>query len=270
MDSLRLIEQWPVDNAAVAVVRPDGTVAASHGDHERVFPLASVTKLLTAYTTLVAVEEGAVELDTPAGPDGSTVRHLLAHTAGLGFDEHTVYAAPGRRRLYSSAGFEQLADALAAHTGIDFAEYQKEALLQPLGMVDTRLEGSPGAGASSTLDDLIVFAAELQIPTLIDRSTLDTATTVAFPGLDGVLPGFGHQKPNDWGLGFELRDGKDPHWTGKRSSPRTFGHFGQSGTFLWVDPQAELACVALTDRAFGPWAARVWPEFTDALLAELG
>lgn len=269
MDSVRLIEQWPVDNAATAVVRADGTVLGAHGDTARVFPLASVTKLFTAYTTLIAVEEGAVDLDQPAGPEGSTVRHLLAHTSGLGFSEHKVLAPAGQRRLYSSAGFEQLADALAEHTGIAFDTYQNEALFQPLGMHDTALKGSPGSGAESTVDDLVRFATELQTPSLVDPSTLEAATQVAFPGLTGVLPGFGHQKPNDWGLGFELRDHKDPHWTGKNSSPRTFGHFGQSGTFLWVDPDAGVACVTLTDRAFGPWAARVWPEFTDAVLAEL-
>jgi hypothetical protein len=31
---------------------------------------------------------------------------------------------------------------------------------------------------------------------------------------------------------------------------------------------AGLACVALTDRAFGPWAVQAWPPFTDAVLAE--
>ncbi|WP_024873673.1 serine hydrolase domain-containing protein [Saccharomonospora piscinae] len=270
MDSVRLIDQWPVDNAAVAVVRADGTLLGAHGDRARVFPLASVTKLLTAYTTLIAVEEGAVELDQPAGPEGATVRHLLAHTAGLGFNEHRVLAPPGQRRLYSTAGFEQLADAVTEHTGIAFERYQREALLQPLGLPDTVLTGSVGAGAESTVNDLVRFAAELQRPTLLHQTTLDEATTVAFPGMSGVLPGFGHQKPNDWGLGFELRDHKDPHWTGKRSSPRTFGHFGQSGTFLWVDPEAGVSCVALTDRDFGPWAAQAWPEFTDAVLAELG
>ncbi len=269
MDSVRLIEQWPVDNAATAVVKADGTVLGTHGDTTRIFPLASVTKLFTAYTTLIAVEEGAVDLDQPAGPEGATIRHLLAHTAGLGFNEHKVLAPVGQRRLYSSAGFEQLADALAEHTGIAFDTYQDEALFQPLGMRDTVLKGSPGAGAESSVDDLVRFATELQTPSLVDRSTLDTATQVAFPGLNGVLPGFGHQNPNDWGLGFELRGHKSPHWTGERSSPRTFGHFGQSGTFLWVDPEAGVACVALTDRAFGPWAAQVWPEFTDAVLTEL-
>ena len=62
------------------------------------------------------------------------------------------------------------------------------------------------------------------------------------------------QRPNDWGLGFEIRDGKSPHWTGETNSAATFGHFGQSGTFLWVDPALQVACVALTDRDFGDWA----------------
>ncbi|OLT43615.1 serine hydrolase [Saccharomonospora sp. CUA-673] len=272
MDSLRLIDHWPVPHAATAVVTADGTVVGTHGDTSQVFRLASVTKLLTAYASLIAVEEGVVELDTPAGPDGATVRHLLAHTSGLAFTEHRAQAPPGQRRLYSSSGYEQLAEVIAGHSGIKFADYLAEAVLQPLGMTattSTGTSGAPGAEAESTVDDLIRFAAELQAPTLIARSTLDEATSVQFPGLNGVLPGLGHQKPNDWGLGFEIRDGKDPHWTGTRSSPRTFGHFGQSGTFLWVDPDAGAACIALTDRDFGPWAAEAWPAFTDAVLAEL-
>lgn len=269
MDSVRVVEQWPVDNAATAVVSADGGVLGRHGDVARTFPLASVTKLLTAYTVLIALEEGAAELDTPAGPEGSTIRHLLAHTSGLAFSEHKVMAQPGTRRLYSNAGFEQLADALTAHSGIAFADYQAEALFTPLGMDATVLKGSPAAGAVSSVADLTLFAAELQRPKLLDPATLAEATNVAFPGLNGVLPGFGHQKPNDWGLGFEIRDHKSPHWTGSRSSPRTFGHFGQSGTFLWVDPDARAACVTLTDRDFGPWAAGAWPSFTDGILAEL-
>jgi CubicO group peptidase (beta-lactamase class C family) len=128
---------------------------------------------------------------------------------------------------------------------------------------------TPAAGAVSTAADLALFAAEMQAPRLLHPSTLEAATTVTFPGLRGVLPGYGPQRPNDWGLGLELRDGKSPHWTGAGSSPRTYGHFGQSGTFLWADPEAGAACVVLTDRDFGPWAHPVWPALTDAVLAEL-
>ncbi|MGO4751527.1 serine hydrolase domain-containing protein [Streptomyces sp. 2MCAF27] len=269
MESLQLIENWPVPTAAAAVVRADGTVAGSYGPAGHRFPLASVTKPLAAYAALVAVEEGAVELDEPAGPEGATVRHLLAHTSGLAFDEHRAAAAPGTRRLYSNAGFEVLGDHIAKATDIPFGEYLHQAVLEPLGMASTELPGSPAKDGVSTVADLVRFAAELQAPRLLAAETLAAATSVAFPGLGGVLPGYGHQRPNDWGLGFEIRDGKSPHWTGATSSPRTFGHFGQSGTFLWVDPEAGAACVALTDRAFGPWAIEVWPALTDAVLAEL-
>lgn len=268
-DALSRLDGWPVDNASAVVIAADGSVAGSRGDLDRVYRLASVTKPLTAYATLVAVEEGVFDLDDPAGPDGSTVRHLLAHTSGLDFSEDTVRAKPGTRRIYSNRGFDVLAQTLEARAEIPFATYIHEAVFAPLGMTSSRLTGSAGAGAESTAADLARFAAELQRPTLLAPQTLSLATAVAFPGLDGVLPGYGVQRPNDWGLGFELRDGKSPHWTSTSNSPATFGHFGQSGTFLWVDPQAQAACVALADRDFGQWAVEAWPPLSDAVLAAL-
>ena len=101
---------------------------------------------------------------------------------------------------------------------------------------------------------------------LLHPSTLADATSVQYPGLRGVLPGFGSQDPNDWGLGFEIRGAKHPHWTGAANSPATFGHFGQSGTMLWVDPVAGVGLVALADRDFGPWA-RSLAALADAVLA---
>ena len=270
-----MVDSWPAEHVAVAVLdadAPDSGVCATHGPQDREFPLASVTKLLTAYAVLIAVEEGACEWDQPAGPAGSTVRHLISHASGLAFDTDDVVAKPGTRRIYSNAGFAVLADVVTASTDIAFADYLAEAVFTPLGMTSSRLAGSAGAGGISTCADLALFAAELQSPTLIAAQTLAEATGAAsFPGLDGVLPGFGRQRPNDWGLGFELRGHKSPHWTGSHSSPQTFGHFGQSGTFLWVDPVARRAAVTLTDLDFGPWAAAAWPEFTDAILtASLG
>jgi CubicO group peptidase (beta-lactamase class C family) len=268
MQSLKLVDEWPVDNVATAVVGRDGTVRATHGDQRRAFPLASVTKLLTAYAALIAVEEGAVELDEPAGPEGSTIRHLLAHASGLAMQDDKVQAQPGTKRIYSNKGFEVLAETVQQASGIPFNAYLAEGVLSPLGMDDTTLKGSAAYAGTSTCADLSRFAAELLAPRLVSRELFTEATTVAFPGLNGVLPGFGHQKPNDWGLGFSLRDHKNPHWTGAGNSPETFGHFGQSGTFLWVDPIARISCVALTDRQFGEWAAEVWPAFSDAVLNE--
>lgn len=268
MQSLNAIAQWPVDHAAAAVIGPDGPIGVA-GEQDRVFALASVTKPLVAYAVLVAVEEGAVELDQPAGPPGSTVRHLLAHASGLAFGENVVAAPPGAKRIYSSAGFEVLADLVAAESGIEFPEYLREAVFAPLGMTASTLEGPAGHGARSTVADLSRFARELLRPTLLSEQTAADATAVQFPGLDGLLPGYGSQRPNDWGLGFEIKGGKAPHWTGAANSPATYGHFGQSGTFLWVDPARSLACVALADKPFGDWAKQAWPPLSDAVLAEV-
>ena len=270
MQSLSLIDSWPVDNAAVAVVSSDGRLLGSRGDQDRPFKLASVTKLLSATAILLAVEEGALELDDPAGPEGSTVRHLLAHASGLDFSENIVRSAPGKRRIYSNLGIDTLAATFEERAGMSFADYLREGILDPLGMAATELAGSPAAGGVSTAADLARFAAELQQPRILHPDTLAEATHVVFPGIDGVLPGFGRQRPNDWGLGFEIKSTKTPHWTGATNSAATFGHFGQAGTFLWVDPVAQVACVGLTDRNFGEWAAEVWPPLSDAVIAEVG
>ncbi|MBF6093601.1 beta-lactamase family protein [Nocardia cyriacigeorgica] len=265
--ALEQISEWPVRHAAAGVVFGDGETAVA-GDTERVFRLASVTKPLAAYAVLIAIEEGAIELDQPAGPLGSTVRHLLAHTSGLAFDTTEVMAEPGQRRIYSSSGFEVLADFVTEQTGIAFDEYLRDAVFAPLGMRSSVLDGSAGHACRASAADLLRFAAELLRPQLISAETHAEATTVQFPGRNGVLPGYGSQRPNDWGLGFEIRDGKTPHWTGAANSPRTYGHFGQSGTFLWVDPEVGLACLALSDENFGDWARAAWPPFSDAVIAE--
>jgi CubicO group peptidase (beta-lactamase class C family) len=266
VEALAQVEGWPARRVAVAVTRADGELG-SLGPRDEAFEWASVTKLLTAVAALVAVEEGTVELEQPAGPEGSTVRHLLAHASGLPLDAGGPVGRPGHRRIYSNVGFELLAETVAAAADMPFAEYLRGAVLEPLGLLGA-LNGSSAWGYRGPLDDLAAFGRELLSPSLIAPETLDEATTTAFAGLVGVLPGFGRQEPNDWGLGFELRDAKSPHWTGRRNSPRTFGHFGRSGTFLWVDPDAGLACACLTDLAFGDWAKEAWPRLSDAVLAE--
>ena len=100
-------------------------------------------------------------------------------------------------------------------------------------------------------------------------STWDLATHVVLPGLPGVLPAVARYDVLDWGLAFEIRDGKQPHWTGTRNDPATFGHFGGSGTFIWVDPALDRALVVLTDREYGPWALEAWPPFSDAVIGAI-
>lgn len=262
------IADWPVATAAAAVVGPTG-VRARYGDQSHVFRLASVTKPLVARAAQIAIEEGVFDLDTPAGPPGSTVRHLLAHASGLSMQSAQTQARPGSRRVYSNYGFQVLAEALEEHSGIAVDRYLAEGIFEPLGMASARLEGgaaAAGFGAVASVEDLVLFAGDLLRPVTVSPQMHAEATSVQFPGLDGVVPGFGMQRPNDWGLGFEIRDGKSPHWTGAGNSAGTYGHFGQTGTFLWVDPSREIALVVLTDRDFGDWAKPLWPALSDRVV----
>ena len=263
MDALRAIDSWGARTAAAGVVRADGELGV-HGPRDAVLRWASVTKLLTGLATLVAVEEGTVDLDEAAGPEGSTLRHLLAHASGLPPDEGPPLMPPERRRIYSNYGIELAAALVAERAAMPFAEYLHGALLEPLGLTGA-MHGSPAWGYRGPLDDVLALARELLAPTLVAAETLAEATSVQFPGLVGVLPSWGRMEPNDWGLAFELRDAKSPHWTGTRASPRTFGHFGAAGTFLWVDPDAGVALAVLTDREFGDWAKDAWPALSDAV-----
>lgn len=271
-----LVAQWPVHNAAIGWLANDAE-PYRWGQTDRRFLLASVTKPLFAMAVLVAVEEGTLRFDQPMGPDGSTVSHLLSHSSGLAPEATSepasgdgpggrVFAPVGSRRIYSNQGFEILARGLAESSGMSADQYFHEAVVLPLGLKSTTLEGSPAHGAISTVDDMVVFLGELMNPTLISTSTLARASTPHLPDLAGVLPGFGRQDPNPWGLGFEIRGHKRPHWTADGNSPETFGHFGRSGTFIWIDPAARMSAVGLTDREYGPWAADAWPRFSQAVL----
>jgi CubicO group peptidase (beta-lactamase class C family) len=266
VDALAQVETWPAENVAVGVVS-NGEVVATGGPREREFGWASVTKLVTALAALVAAEEGIVDLDEPAGPPGSTVRHLLAHASGLAFDGQEPIGRPGVRRMYSNTGFEVLAELVAERAQMPFAEYLRAAVLEPLGM-RAQLRGPAGSGLVGSLDDLLRLARELLAPTVVAPETLAEATSVQFPGLAGVIPELGRFDPNDWGLGFELKDAKPGHYSGTRTSPRTFGHWGGSGAFLWVDPEARLALGVLTDLDFGEWAKEAWPRLSDAVYDE--
>ena len=266
LDDVRL---WP-GRAAVAWADTAGPPTKGSegwsGPVEEPFPWASVTKLVSAVAVWVAVEEGTAAWEDPVGPPGSTLAHLLAHASGLAANSDRVLAVPGTRRVYSNRGFEVAAEHVAAASGLPFATYATEAVLNPLGMGTTEMAGSPASGASGPLTDLMRLARELASPTLVSPATHREATAVCFPGLAGVLPGFGPQESNDWGLGVEIRDGKAPHWTGATNNPATFGHFGRSGSLLWVDPVASIVMVSLSDLPFGPWAADAWPRLADSVL----
>jgi CubicO group peptidase (beta-lactamase class C family) len=272
-DLTSVVEQagkWPVGVAAAAAVGPGGVLAAT-GPVDRQFPLASVTKPLAVLSALVAVEEGALDLTDVADEDvvpGATVRHLMSHASGLAPDELRRMFPLASRRVYSHVGIELLADLVARAVDMPFGTYFHESLVRPLGLRDTQLAGSPARDGVASVEDLAQVVAELLAPSgWLHAATLSEAARVQYPGIRGVLPGYGSQNPNDWGLGFEIRSGKQPHWTGTHNSPATYGHFGLSGSMFWVDPERRIGLVALADRSFGDWAKTAWPALSDAVLA---
>ena len=272
--AIELVQQWPVDVvAAASLIGDDVTVV---GSRDIQFPLASLTKLMTALAVLIAVEEGTVTLDGDVAsvidrPDLAPLRiaALLSHSSGLAPDAPARrLVTEGQRRIYSNAGYELAADAVARRSGIAFETYLAEAVFAPLAMRSTALPGSPASGATSTIDDLVHLLRELHEPRLVSRTTHERMVSPHHPGLAGILPGFGRQSDNRWGLGAEIRGHKSPHWTGGRNSPGTYGHFGRSGTFAWWDPAAKRGLIVLTTREFGEWARLEWPRLSDAVLSE--
>jgi CubicO group peptidase (beta-lactamase class C family) len=275
VDALRRVHDWPVANVAAAVVVP-GSVAGTEGDGARRFRLASITKMMTAWATLVAYEEGIVALDDAPRhvtvQPGCTLRHLLSHAGGYAFDGEAPIAPPGQRRIYSNTGIELVAREVAGAADMPFERYLREAVFEPLGMTASELRGSPAHGVWSTLADVTRFAAELLRPTLLAAETAADAIRTQYPDLAGIVPGVGRFTPCPWGLGVEILGNKHPHWMGRTNSPGSFGHFGGGGTMMWVDPSAGCSLIALTDRPIDGWmsdALRLWPELSDAVLAEV-
>ncbi len=106
----QVLERWPCAGLAVAVIA-DGSLAWFHGHglgdvmaktsitEDTVFRIGSLTKTFTAVAVMQLWEQGLVDLDAPAndylrtfrlvptkpGLSPATVRHLLTHTAGVGY-----------------------------------------------------------------------------------------------------------------------------------------------------------------------------------------
>jgi CubicO group peptidase (beta-lactamase class C family) len=279
MTALGLCTDWPVDNVSAAVVQHragTSTVTSTHGDSNQVFRLASLAKPMTSWAVLVAVEEGIVDLDAElpesfAGQHNCTVRHLLSHAGGYPFNGTTPIALPERTRTYSNGGIELAAALVEQASEMTFAEYLRLAVFEPLGMQDSELRGSPAHRVWSTVDNVVRFLSEVRNPSLVSAAMAADAVRVQYPTLAGIVPGVGRYAPCPWGLGFEIRGDKSPHWTGARNSPGTYGHFGGAGTLMWTDPQADVSLVALTDRPFDEWdtaALRHWPQLSDSVIEE--
>lgn len=277
--------ELPVGSFACFVLDVATDNAELFGDSRQLFRWASVSKLASTLGVLSAVSEGVFELGEKL-PNGSILSDVLAHASGLAADiiqgaevtSQKPVVPPRTRRIYSNAGFELLARSLELSTGYVFKDYLRESLFDVSGMRSASMSGElwltagrsgAAAGMIGTIEDLLALARTLVSGSpLVDHELLSQAKLPYLPELPGILPGFGEMDRNYWGLGIEIRGDKHPHWTSKLNSFATYGHFGAAGTFLWIDPDRGVACGLLTDRTFGAWAQKAWPELSTYVVEE--
>lgn len=249
---------WP-GRPAFVVARADATgidVLLSHGEVDEVREWASVSKVAVGLGILRAVDDERVSLDDAAGPEGSTLAHLLSHASGLGYEAADRVVPVGTRRVYSNVGI----DLAAAHVAPgDPLEWLTASVLRPLNVPTTEVVERAAAGVRGPVTAIVRLGAELLAPTLLSRAARDRMTTPFLPALDGITPPFGRQTPNFWGLGPEIRGAKQ-HWMGDWPEA-SFGHFGRSGALLLCDPTEQLLVAATSTEPFGPWAVSLWPTW---------
>jgi CubicO group peptidase (beta-lactamase class C family) len=190
-----VLDRWPSAGLAVGIVR-DGSLEwfLGHGvadiasntpvTEDTVFRVGSITKTVTAIAVMQLWEQGLVDLDAPANqylrtfrlvPAKAsvglpTVRHLLTHTAGVGYWRRLsdllqpgvgsgdragrsgappladyyrrglpVEVEPGTKWVYSNHGFAALGQLVEDVTGQPLDRYLREQVFAPLGMEHTDL-----------------------------------------------------------------------------------------------------------------------------------
>ena len=201
VDALRAVEGWPAEQRRRR--RRPGGRRPSHGDTGREFRWASVTKPVTALACLVAAEEGTIDLDEPAGPPGSTFRHLLAHASGLPL----AGIEPDRAGRASGGSTPTTGSTSSARRSPGTRRCRSPTTCAPpcssRSAWRARFDGRPGSGLHGSLDDLLAFARELLAPTLVAPETLAEATSVAVPRPRRRAPGL--RPPGAERLGPRLR-----------------------------------------------------------------
>lgn len=272
-----------------------------------IWPLASVTKPVSAAAIMRLVERGELLLETfvqsicpefeGEGKERVRLWHLLTHTSGLpgtltarGPFAPPLRYAPGEQFNYSDNGFTIAGIMAERVTGLRFGDIVQREVLTPLGMLDAsmfppedwwpriaavigdsaegretaemfnsaeyRRRGAPAGGLFATVRGIVPFLrAFLQQGVAQGRPWLRRETVAAMmrpqvsgiPGRVGVL----YEWPAvEWGLGWDVKGSKTPHWSGTLTSPQTISHEGYAGTLVWADPTRELLCVIFTNHTF--------------------
>jgi len=254
-----LAAQWQGDPAMmVGIAEPTGPrILATTGDVTARRPWASVSKVAVGLAAMISVEGERGSLEDGHGPEGATVAHLLSHASGLGFEASERAIGVGVRRVYSNVGIDLAAAYFAPDDPI---EWVRDTALTPLGFSGAYRD-RVCAGIEGSAQEMVALANELLVPRLMSAASQRRMLEPFLPELSGITPPFGRQTPNWWGMGPELKGGKE-HWMGHWPSA-SFGHFGRSGAMLLCDPTTNLFIVATSTEPFGPWALDLWPTWID-------
>ena len=263
MTALDQLDGWDVPTRPPRCSTPAGS-STERGATDRAFRLASVSKVLAAIAVHIAVEEGTIALDDDAGPEGSTVRHLLAHASGLAPDGDAVPARPARarRRIYSNIGFEVLAEHIAsARRHAVRAVRRGWPSSTRSASTGTDVAGSPAHGHHSSVADLCVrprgrcVGHELLAAT--HRRRDDDAGLPRPRRRPARLRQAGPEPvgPRRRGPGPQA-----PALDLARQQPAHLGPLRAGGHVRVVRSRCRpIGLVVLTDRDFGPWAVDAWP-----------
>jgi CubicO group peptidase (beta-lactamase class C family) len=272
------------------------------------FALASLTKPLVAAACMVALEEGLLDLDAEVRDGFTLrhlLSHCAGlPEAGARWEEPPGYP-PGTQRWYSNAGYVQAARLLAAASRMSPAEYVHEAVLGPLGMDaslglreaddprtarvwqpgrygDGELFNSPqfrrdappqGGGFASARAfgaflSCLLAGGDAGSGALLAEETVEEMLAPQFGPLPGGVGGVGEWPDLCWGLGFDVRGRRRPHWSGSTLSERAASHFGASGTLAWLEPELGVGLVALANRGtYAGWWREPWAALGAAVTA---
>jgi uncharacterized protein YbbC (DUF1343 family)/CubicO group peptidase (beta-lactamase class C family) len=180
--------------------------------------------------------------------------------------------APGTLSIYSDLGFMLLEEVIRRVTSRELPDFAAENVFAPLGMHDTGflpsaslqqraawtelvdgvwrvgvvhdpraylLGGVAGhAGLFATGDDLAAYARAMLGGGELDGTRILSARTVAAMTAPYDVPG------GIRALGWSV----ESQWRGDGLSPTAFGHFGFTGTAMWIDPDKDLFSIVLTNR----------------------
>jgi CubicO group peptidase (beta-lactamase class C family) len=264
---------------------------------DSIFDLASLTKLATTALVLSFVRERQITLDTPlrelvpdfrgGRKDDVTLRHVLAHTAGLAWWKPFWKEAKSPEELlwlaakeplaqsigefrYSDLGYIMLTGGLARIGGIPFADLVRERVLDVVEAATCTYGPRPREICAATEEDREWRRKRL-------RGEVHDENAYAMGGVSGHAGLFGTAADvaalirvyrDGAVIGNELRDlARTEHYRGDNVrrgiglvlrppedlrffSMDAFGHTGFTGTSVWVDPAKDLTLVVLTNRVY--------------------